>query len=38
MKAKGQKSVCMKINETIMTNMIGSTELKKTETIFTFLY
>ncbi len=32
------ESVCMKINDTIMTNMVGSTELKNTETTFTFLH
>ena len=34
---RGQKSVCMNINDIITTDFIGLTELKNRETTFTFL-
>ncbi len=35
---RDQKSVCMNKNKIVTTDMIGLTELKNAETIFTFLY
>ncbi len=38
LETKDQKSVCINKNDIVPTDMIGLTELKNAETIFTFSY